>query len=140
MKTLLLTGGTRGIGKGIAEYFLNKGWRVILLYKSCEENAKKLTNVSTLFDKGLSNEDVLKIALDGIEYDLFDELTVEYKCDCTRERTERALFSIGKKEVLQILSEQRENGEEEKITLDCHFCNKKYEFTKEQALALFDKK
>lgn len=42
MKTLLLTGGTRGIGKGIAEYFLNKGWRVILLYKSCEENAKKL--------------------------------------------------------------------------------------------------
>ncbi|MBQ4585489.1 MAG: Hsp33 family molecular chaperone HslO [Clostridia bacterium] len=105
-----------------------------------EENAKKLTNVSTLFDKGLSNVDVLKIALDGIEYDLFDELTVEYKCDCTRERTERALFSIGKKEVLQILSEQRENGEEEKITLDCHFCNKKYEFTKEQSLALFDKK
>ena len=44
-----------------------------------EENAKLLSNVSTLFDKGLSNEDVLKIALNGIEYDLFDELEIDYE-------------------------------------------------------------
>ncbi len=104
-----------------------------------EENAKKLSNVSNLFDQGLSNEDVLKIALEGIEYDLFDELEVNYKCDCSRERTERALLSLGKIEVEKIFKEQKDEGKDELITLDCHFCNKKYEFTKEQALKLFNK-
>lgn len=102
-----------------------------------EENAKNLSNVSQKFAAGLSNEDILKIALEGIEYDLFDELTVEYKCDCSRERTERALISIGKKEIEDIFSEQRAKNEEELITLECNFCNKKYEFTKEDTNKLF---
>ena len=102
-----------------------------------EENAKNLSNVSQKFADGLSNEDILKIALEGIEYDLFDELTVEYKCDCSRERTERALISIGKKEIEDIFSEQRAKNEEELITLECNFCNKKYEFTKEDTNKLF---
>jgi molecular chaperone Hsp33 len=79
-----------------------------------EENSRMLNNVSTLFANGLSNEEILKIALNGIEYDLFDELEVEYRCDCSRERTERALISIGKDEAESIFKEQRENGEEEK--------------------------
>lgn len=103
-----------------------------------EENAKELNNISTKFDMGLSNEEILKIALNGIEYDLFDELTVEYKCNCSRERTARAVFSLGKKEVEGIFDEQKALGEEEKLVLDCHFCNKKYEFTRKQALKLFD--
>ena len=102
-----------------------------------EENAKSLSNVSQKFADGLSNEDILKIALEGIEYDLFDELTVEYKCDCSRERTERALISIGKKEIEDIFSEQRAKNEKELITLECNFCNKKYEFTKEDTNKLF---
>ena len=105
-----------------------------------EENAKMLSNISTLFDKGLSNEEILKIALNGIEYDLFDELEVEYKCNCSKERTERAIYSLGIKEVEGIFEEQRQEGEEEKLVLDCQFCNKKYEFSKEEALALFNKK
>ena len=103
-----------------------------------EENAKMLNNISTQFDKGLSNEDILKIALNGIEYDLFDELEVEYKCNCSYERTSRAVFSIGKKEVEAIFAEQKEKGETQELVLDCHFCNKQYKFTKEQALALFE--
>lgn len=104
-----------------------------------EENAKMLSNVSSLFDKGLSNEDILKIALNGIEYDLFDELEVEYKCNCSKERTARAIYSLGKKEVEGIFEEQRQEGEEEKLVLDCQFCNKKYEFSKAEVLKLFDK-
>ena len=103
-----------------------------------EENSRMLNNVSTLFANGLSNEEILKIALNGIEYDLFDELEVEYRCDCSRERTERALISIGKDEAESIFKEQRENGEEEKITLECHFCDKKYVFTKEYVNKLFE--
>ncbi|MBE6673979.1 MAG: Hsp33 family molecular chaperone HslO [Ruminococcaceae bacterium] len=104
-----------------------------------EENAKMLSNVSSLFDKGLSNEDVLKIALSGIEYDLFDELEIDYICNCSSERTERAILSLGKSEVERIFSEQRSEGEEEKLTLNCQFCNKEYVYNKEEALKLFEK-
>ena len=103
-----------------------------------EENAKLLNNISTQFDKGLSNEDILKLALNGIEYDLFDEIDVKYSCNCSRERTARAILSLGKNEVLDIFKEQREKGEDEKLVLGCHFCNKSYEFTKDEALKLFE--
>lgn len=103
-----------------------------------EENAKLLNNISTQFDKGLSNEDILKLALNGIEYDLFDEIDVKYSCNCSRERTARAVLSLGKNEVLDIFKEQKEKGEDEKLVLGCHFCNKSYEFTKDEALKLFE--
>lgn len=102
-----------------------------------EDNSRALYNISTKFADGLSNEDILKIALDGIEYDLFDELEVEYKCDCSRERTGRALMSLGKAEIAKIFDEAREKGEEEKIELECHFCDKKYSFTEDEAMKLF---
>ena len=102
-----------------------------------ESNARNLSNISLKFSQGLSNEDILKIALEGIEYDLFDELEVEYKCDCSRERTERALISVGKKEIEKIFAEQREKGESEVISLECNFCNKKHDFTKEDCKRLF---
>ena len=104
-----------------------------------EENAKLLTNISSQFDKGLSNEDILKLALNGIEYDLFDELTVDYICNCSEERTKRAIYSLGKSEVERIFNEQREAGEKEELSLSCQFCNKEYIYEKEQALKLFDK-
>ena len=103
-----------------------------------EENAKQLNNISLKFAQGLSNEDILNIALNGIEYDIFDTLNVDYKCDCSRERTSRALLSLGKKEVEDILREQKEKGDE-KIEVECHFCNKKYIYTREDALSLFEK-
>lgn len=102
-----------------------------------ELNASALSNISLLFDKGLSNEDILKIALKDIEYDLFDELEVQYKCDCSRERTERALLSLGRSEVNSILDEQKERGEAEEISLECHFCDKKYTFTKNDIEKIF---
>lgn len=103
-----------------------------------EENAKMLSNVSSLFDKGLSNEDVLKIALSGIEYDLFDELEIDYTCNCSAERTERAILSLGKSEVERIFAEQRAEGEKEQLTLNCQFCNKEYVYSKDEALKLFE--
>lgn len=102
-----------------------------------EENAKKLSGLSHKFAEGLSNEDILKIALDGIEYDLFDEIDVDYKCDCSRERTGRALMSLGKNDVMDIFDEARAKGEPEIVELECHFCDKKYTFTRDEAMKLF---
>lgn len=102
-----------------------------------EKNAPLLNNVSAMFDKGMTNEEILKIALTNIEFDIFDELEVDYKCNCSRERTEKALISIGKSEALKILSEQEAEGKNY-IELSCHFCDSTYKFTKSDIDKLFD--
>ena len=68
----------------------------------------------------------------GFDYDILLRTVPEYKCNCTRERMERALISIGEKELSSIIEEQ---GSAE---LNCHFCNTKYNFTKDQLSALLD--
>ncbi len=103
-----------------------------------EKNAPLLNNVSAMFDKGMTNEEILKVALTGIEFDIFDELDVDYKCNCSRERTAKALVSIGKSEALKVLEEQGAEGKDY-IELSCHFCDKTYKFTKSDVDNLFDK-
>ena len=103
-----------------------------------ERNAANLSNVSRLFADGMTPKQVMDIALEGIEYDVFDELDVAYKCDCSKERCARAIFSLGKKEVEKIFDECRAEGKPEEINCECHFCDKNYLFTKDEALALFE--
>ncbi len=103
-----------------------------------EKNAPLLNNVSAMFDRGMTNEEILKVALTNIEFDIFDELDVDYKCNCSRERTEKALISIGKSEAEKVLDEQKGEGKDY-IELSCHFCDKTYKFTKNDIDKLFDK-
>ncbi len=103
-----------------------------------EKNAQNLSNVSRLFDQGLTNEQIMDIVLEGIEYDIFDELDADYVCDCTRDRCARAIVSLGKKEVDGIFAECRAEGKPEEIQFECHFCDKKYLFTKADVEKLFD--
>lgn len=102
-----------------------------------EKNANSLTNISKQFEKGLSNEEIAAIALDGIEYDLFDEIDVEYRCTCSRERMAAALHSVGKKELRRMLDEQLAEGKPEELTISCQFCNSFYRFTAENLEKLF---
>ena len=90
-----------------------------------EANASKLANISRLFDKGCSNYEIARIALEGIEFDVFDELEVEYKCDCTRERVERALVTLGEKELRDMLDEQEAEGKARELEVKCRFCTRK---------------
>ena len=104
-----------------------------------EKNAEKLSNISRLFDEGKTCQEVLDIVLEGIEYDIFDELDVGYACDCSRERCARALVSLGKSEVESLFADCRSEGKPEEIQFECHFCDKKYLFTKEDSEKLFEK-
>ena len=104
-----------------------------------EKNASSLGNVSALFERGLSNKEIADIALDGIEYDVFDELEVGYRCTCSRERIEGALISVGQKEIDRMLAEQAAEGKPEELEVDCRFCGTKYRFTKAELTALFPK-
>lgn len=103
-----------------------------------EKNANNLANVSKLFGDGLTLGQVMDIVLEGIEYDIFDEIDVDYACDCSRERCARALVSLGRGEVDGIFAECRDEGKPEEIQFECHFCDKKYLFTKDQAEKLFN--
>ena len=104
-----------------------------------EKNASSLGNISALFDRGLSLEEIAAIALDGIEYDLFDEFDVAYQCTCSRERIEGALRSVGEDELDRMLAEQKAEGKPEELEVSCHFCESKYIFTKEDISHFFEK-
>ena len=60
---------------------------------------------------------------------LLDTQTVEYKCDCSTERVTRALIGAGEDGL-------REMAEDEQTEVCCHFCNKKYIFSREKILKL----
>ncbi len=102
-----------------------------------ERNARELSNVSRLFDAGLSNEQIADIALKDIPYDVFDELDVEYRCTCSRERVTRALITLGKDELLKMLTEQIAEGSPERLTVNCRFCDKKQYFNRQDIEGMF---
>lgn len=85
-----------------------------------------LQPVSQMFSSGKTNAEYLKEILGDIEFDIFDEADVSYYCDCSRKRVERAVISVGKKEIDDMINEGKE------IEVSCQFCDKVYKFTPEQ--------
>ena len=67
-------------------------------------------------------------------YDLFDELEVEYKCDCSRDRMLGKIKTLGEKEILDMLNEQEKEGKPRELTAVCRFCNTNYTFTEKELL------
>ena len=103
-----------------------------------EQNISKLANISTLISKGATLKEIADIALEGIEYDIFDELDVEYRCNCSRERVGSMLRSLGKKELLKLLDEQTAEGKPRELEVKCRFCGKPEVFDEAQLMNLFD--
>lgn len=99
-----------------------------------EKNAGSLGNISGLLNKGKSLRDIADIALDGIPYDVFDELDVSYRCTCSRERTLKAIKSIGERDVRKLLDEQEAEGKPRELEVLCRFCDKKYVFDEKSLL------
>ncbi len=93
-----------------------------------ERNTSKLVGVSKLFESGMTNEEIIAYVMEGIEYDIFDELEVEYVCDCSWERTRAAIASIGHSDVMKMFDDQLAEGKEERLEVICRFCNKKHYF------------
>ena len=70
-------------------------------------------------------ESLLRRALPGLELEVLEKRPIEYRCDCGRERMERALISLGREELQSMIDEQ--GGAE----LTCRFCDNVQRFTKE---------
>ena len=99
-----------------------------------ERNAAMLNNISKYFEMGLTNEQILDIAMKDIPYDIFDNLEVEYKCDCSEQRMKKKILSLGKNEVKNLLDEQEAEGKARELTAICRFCNSEYTYTEKDLL------
>ena len=98
-----------------------------------EKNIQGLPHVTKLLTDGMTPDQIALRLLDGLEPNLLDEATVSYHCDCSQERTERVLVSLGKQELEQMAAD----GED--ITVTCHFCHKQYTFTPDELRKLAKK-
>lgn len=98
-----------------------------------EELMKTLPPVTTMIQDGMTAEDILFRVTDGFDM-LMENKTIkpEYYCPCSKERMERALISIGKDEIAEIIEEQ---GSAE---LTCQFCDNKYSFDREELEELLE--
>lgn len=102
-----------------------------------ERNTQYLTNVSKMFASGMSNEEIIAVAMTDIPYDIFDELDVEYRCTCSEERIRSAIASLGEKDVKKMLDEQEAEGKARELEVNCRFCNKNYRFGEKTLLEAF---
>ena len=86
---------------------------------------EEIPSLTELISKGQGIEEIMKYIFDGMDLKILDCLTPKYRCDCSEQKVEKALISIGEKDLTQIYEE----GKTEE--LKCHFCNKSYKFTNE---------
>lgn len=88
-----------------------------------EDTIKNLPSVTNMLSSGMTAEDIAMKVLDGLNPNVLDSFNSCYKCDCSRERVEKALLSAGKSELISMADEQ------EITEVCCQFCDKKYNFT-----------
>ena len=87
-----------------------------------EQNIAAMPSVTEMLHAGKTPEDMMNLAMAGFNPSVLDEREVRYQCDCSRERTEQMLLSLGRKE-LEKLRDEAPHCE-----VVCHFCHTKYEF------------
>lgn len=102
-----------------------------------ERNANDLANVSRLFDAGASLDQIAQIALRDIPFEVFDELDVEYRCNCSRERTTKALITLGRNDLMHLIDEQIAEGKPARLEVNCRFCDKKQYFNRDDIEKMF---
>ena len=87
-----------------------------------EQNIAAMPSVTELLREGKTPEDMMNLALAGFNPNVLDEREVQYKCDCSEERTEEMLLSLGRKELEKLRDEDPD------CEVVCHFCHTKYHF------------
>ncbi len=91
-----------------------------------EDNISKLKSVTTMLDEGKTCEDILKTVMEGIDFHFTETSPVSYYCNCSRERVERAIITLGADEINDMI--EKDGGAE----LTCHFCDSVYKFNEEE--------
>ncbi len=99
-----------------------------------EDGIKDLPPITQMLSSGMSPEDILRYVLKNFEMEVLYTAEAEYKCTCSRQRTESALISISEEELRAMADELPE------IKTECHFCGNSYVFTPEEIRDLIKRK
>lgn len=91
-----------------------------------EQKLTEVTSITTLLDEDMTPEMILEYVLGDFGFEILDKIPTKFDCNCSKERVEKAIVSIGKKDIQEMI----EDGET--IEVNCHFCNTKYHFTIEE--------
>ena len=98
-----------------------------------EANIQKIQSVTSMLDNGHTPEEMLGQVLEGLDLEITDTLPAGFHCNCSKERIEKAITSIGKKEIQSMIDDGKE------IEVKCHFCNKAYTYSVEELKDLLKK-
>ena len=90
--------------------------------EALEKTLGEITSVTSMLDSGMSPEDMIERLFAGLKPQITDCIEPVFYCNCSKERVEQALISIGKDEIKSMI----EDGEE--IEMKCQFCNSTYRF------------
>ena len=98
-----------------------------------EANIQKIQSVTSMLDNGHTPEEMLGQVLEGLDLEITDTLPAKFHCNCSKERIEKAIISIGKKEIQSMIDDGKE------IEVKCHFCNTAYTYSVEELKDLLKK-
>ncbi|NCC87038.1 MAG: Hsp33 family molecular chaperone HslO [Clostridia bacterium] len=94
-----------------------------------ERCIKNIAPVTTMLTQGFTPEEICKAVLPEFDLEVLDDAYPEYKCNCSKERVQKALISMGEQELLEL-------AEDETTEVCCHFCCKKYTFSSNEIRAI----
>ncbi|MBD5134775.1 MAG: Hsp33 family molecular chaperone HslO [Lachnospiraceae bacterium] len=98
-----------------------------------EEKISKITSVTDMLESGMSPEDILNEVTGELGLKINDRISPAYKCNCSRQRVAKALISIGRKELQDMINDGKE------VSVNCNFCNTDYTFTVSELKEFYNK-
>jgi len=103
------------------------------LISGLEKKLGEISSITSLLDQGMTPEMILDYVLGEYGLEILDKMPTAFTCNCSRERIERALISVGRQELQNMI----EDGKP--VEVNCHFCNKHYEVGVEELKLLMEK-
>ena len=91
-----------------------------------EEKLGEITSITSMLDDDMTPEMILEYILGEFGLEIMDKIPTKYECNCTKERVEKAIVSIGKKDIQEMIDDNKP------IEVNCHFCNTNYTFDIEE--------
>lgn len=98
-----------------------------------EDKIGQLKGITDLLDQGMTPENILEHILGDMDLEIFERIPTSFECDCSKSRVEKAIISIGKKDITEMINDNKP------IEVNCHFCNTHYNFEVDELKELLKK-
>ncbi len=95
-----------------------------------EQNLAAFSTVTKVLDEGKNPQEMLELLLGDLGLEITDTVPAQFTCNCDKQRVEKAIISIGEKDIREMI----EDGKE--IEVNCHFCNTAYHFSVDELKAM----